>query len=323
MQIILITPAPPSSKAGNRTTAARWENILESLGHEVEVATEYTDQAADLMIALHAWRSAESIERFAADFPQKPLVVAITGTDAYRFIHSHPETTLRSIELADQLVGLHDLISNTLPEKHRDKMQVIYQSAPTIPERKPYTRYFHVAVLGHLREEKDPLRPALAARHLPEHSRIQIHHYGKAQTQEWAEKSQAEMQINPRYHWHGEISHAKIRRLYRRTHLLILPSRMEGGANVISEAIVAGVPIIASNIEGSIGLLGANYPGYYPVENEKALAKKLLRAEQDVAFYQSLEIACQAKQALFTLQKETQAWQDLIQKLSVNIKDVL
>ncbi len=152
MRIILITPAPPQSRAGNRATATRWAAILELLGHRVEIATEYTAQNADLMIALHAWRSADAVQRFAATHPNRPIVVAITGTDAYRFIHSHPETTLQSIQRADYLVGLHDLIANTLPEDQRHKMHVIYQSAQPITQRNPYKRYFHVAVLGHLRD---------------------------------------------------------------------------------------------------------------------------------------------------------------------------
>lgn len=315
MRIILITPAPAKSLAGNRATAARWAHILRSLDHRVEIVTEYAGQNADLMIALHAWRSADAVQQFADAYPNRPIIVAITGTDAYRFIHSHPETTLQSIKLADHLVGLHDLISNTLPQDQRHKMNVIYQSAEPVSKRKPYTRYFHIAVLGHLREEKDPLRPALAVRNLPESSQIQIHQYGKAHSPEWADEAAAEMQTNPRYIWHGEIAHHAIRQVYQRTNLLVLPSRMEGGANVISEAVVAGVPVIASDIEGSVGLLGTDYPGYYPVEDESALRKLLLRAECDPSFYQSLQQTCAARQSLFTPENETQSWSNLLSKL--------
>jgi len=312
MRIILITPAPPQSRAGNRATATRWASILRSLGHRVDIATTYTGQNADLMIALHAWRSAESIQQFADACPERPLIVAITGTDAYRFIHSHPETTLRSIHLADRLVGLHDLIGNTLPQHERRKLAVIHQSAEPVGKRVPYTRYFHVSVMGHLRDEKDPMRPAMAVRDLPAGSRIRVHHYGKAHTAEYAERALAEMKSNARYTWHGEIAHHKIRQVYRRTHLLVLPSRMEGGANVISEAIVAGVPVIASDIEGSMGLLGDDYAGYYPVENEQALSALLLKAESDNAFYRKLEQACIARQPLFTPENETSRWRELL-----------
>jgi putative glycosyltransferase (TIGR04348 family) len=318
MRIILITPAPSRSKAGNRATAMRWATILRSLGHGVEIATTYAGQNADLMIALHAWRSAESIQQFSGAFPGRPLIVAITGTDAYRFIHSHPDTTLQSIHLADHLVGLHDLIGNTLPEHERHKLSVIHQSAEPVGNREPYRRYFHVSVMGHLRDEKDPMRPAMAVRNLPAGSRIKVHHYGKAHTPEYAQLAQAEMQLNKRYTWHGEIAHHKIMQVYRRTNLLVLPSRMEGGANVISEAIVAGVPVIASDIEGSIGLLGDDYAGYYPVENEQALSTLLLKAESDHAYYKKLEQACIARQKLFTPENETRGWRVLLESVQAS-----
>ena len=317
MRIILITPAPPKSRAGNRATATRWANILKKLGHSVEICVSYQNQNADMMLALHAWRSADAIQQFADRFPTRPLIVAITGTDAYRFIHSHPEPTLQSIRLAHQLVGLHDLIGNTLPVDQRHKMNVIYQSAETVTKRNPYQRYFHVSVMGHLRDEKDPMRPALAVRHLPATSQIKVHHFGKACSPEWAELARTEMTVNPRYHWHEEIAHYKIRQVYQRTNVLVLPSRMEGGANVISEAIVAGVPVIASNIEGSIGLLGKDYAGYYPVEDEQALAELLLKVESDTAFYQQLEQHCIARQELFTAQNELKGWQKLLTKIAM------
>jgi len=315
MRIILITPAAAKSRAGNRATATRWARILRSLDHHVDIVTHYDGQNADLMIALHAWRSADAIKQFSADFPDRALIVALTGTDAYQFIHSHPEPTLESIRLADQLVGLHDLIGNTVPEDQREKINVIYQSAAPVSIRSPYQRYFHVAVMGHLREEKDPMRPALAARTLPQSSRIQVHHYGKAHSPEWAEQARAEMAINPRYTWHGEIAHHQIRQVYQRSNILVLPSRMEGGANVISEAVAAGLPVIASKIDGSVGLLGADYGGYYPVGSESALCELLIRVESDRDFYQQLEQACIALQARFTPERERKAWQELLGRL--------
>jgi putative glycosyltransferase (TIGR04348 family) len=317
VRIILVTPAPPKSRAGNRATATRWAHILRTLGHHVEITVNYNDQDADLMIALHAWRSAESIKNFSDRYPHRKLIVAITGTDAYRFIHTHAETTLTSIRLADQLVGLHDLIGNTLPVDQRHKMNIIYQSARPVSRREPYQRFFHVSVMGHLRDEKDPLRPALATRYLPPSSRIQVHQYGKAHNEQWADAARAEMKTNARYTWHGEIPHYRIRQVYQRTNVLVLPSRMEGGANVISEAVVAGVPVIASDIEGSIGLLGNDYPGYYPVEDEHALCQVLTRCEKDPVFYRSLIRACASKQSLFTPQAELEGWRKLLLKLTI------
>lgn len=311
----MITPAPPRSRSGNRATALRWAGLLRNLGHHVNVITEYTGQSADVFIALHAWRSHIAVEQFKTKFPNTPIIVAITGTDAYRFIHSHPKETLQTIKTAHYLVGLHDLIANVLPLEQRHKLHIIKQSAQTIAKRKPYKRFFHVAVMGHLREEKDPMRPALAVRNLPDHSNVQVHHYGKAHSLKWALLAEQEMSINARYTWHGEVAHHKIRQVYQRSNCLVLPSRMEGGANVISEAIVAGLPIVASDIEGSVGLLGQDYQAYYPVEDEIALRKLLLKLESDNQFYRQAEQSCIAKQAQFTPQKEQQGWQKLLKIL--------
>jgi putative glycosyltransferase (TIGR04348 family) len=318
MHIALITPAPPSSRAGNRTTAVRWRDLLRALGHRVDVSTAYDGANADAMIALHAWRSAESIARFAAAHPHKPLIVAITGTDAYRFLQTHRETTLHSLQVAHRLVGLHDWIAEALPATQRHKVRVIHQSAEPVGSRTPYRRFFHVSVVGHLRDEKDPLRPAMAARLLPAGSRIQVHQYGKAHTPEWAAAAAAEMHSNHRYRWHGEIPRHALRQVYRRTNLLVLPSRMEGGANVISEAAVAGVPVIASKIPGSIGLLGENYSGYYPVTDQEALARQLERCESDPGFYAGLVAWCGSLRAGFTPAAEKAAWQALLGELGVD-----
>ena len=221
----------------------------------------------------------------------------------------------KPVALADRLVGLHERIAETLPEAHRAKMRVIYQSALPIGRRRPVKRSFRVCVAGHLREEKDPLRPAYAVRDLPGESRIRVEHYGKPHTPDWAEAARAEMAVNRRYRWHGEVSHHRIRRVYASSHLLALPSRMEGGANVISEAVVAGLPVVASRIHGSIGLLGEDYPGYYTTADTGELRELLLRAESDHEFYQRLAAAAAERRALFTPEREFESWRRLLAEL--------
>jgi putative glycosyltransferase (TIGR04348 family) len=315
MNIWLVTPAPRGSRAGNRASANRWATLLRRLGHRVTVSTDYAGEPADLFVGLHAWRSAQAIARFAADYPQRPLVVVLTGTDAYRFIHSHRDTVLASLEVADRLVGLHPLIDRVLPESFHRKLRVIVQSARPLALRQPARQSFRVCFAGHLRDEKDPLRPALAVRGLPSASRIRVDAYGKAHTAEWAAAAEAEMQVNPRYRWHGEIGHADLRRVYARSHLLVLPSVMEGGANVVSEAVMAGLPVIASDIDGSMGLLGDDYPGYYPVGDVDALRDRLLRAESDPAYYATLRAACDARRHLFAPEAEASGWRQLLNEV--------
>ena len=268
------------------------------------------------MVAIHAWRSASSISRYHQQYPGRPLVVALSGTDIYRFQHSHPEETLRSMERADALVCLHDLVYRAIPESHRKKLHVIHQSAtPMKRSRRLPVRTFDVCVIGHLREEKDPFRAAYAARGLPAESRLRVIHLGKAHNDEWAAQARAEMEINPRYHWRGEVGAWMVREQFLKTHVLVHSSIMEGGANVVSEALVADVPVIASDIDGNVGLLGEDYPGYYSAKDTGALCALLQQAETDNDFLRRLLKRGNRRKHLFTPERESRHWQALLDNL--------
>ena len=139
-------------------------------------------------------------------------------------------------------------------------------------------------MIGYLRAEKDPFRTALAARLLPDASRVRVTHVGKARGEEFAEQARTHTEDNPRYRWLGELPRWRVRRLLSRARLLVQSSIMEGGANAVSEALAAGVPVIASDVPGNVGVLGQDYPGYYPVGDEEALARLLERAEAEAGF---------------------------------------
>ena len=315
MDIILVSPAAAQSSNGNFTTAIRWKKILNNLGHQVHLTDTYDGHHYDLMIALHAWRSAKSIHTFKSLFPNQPLIVALTGTDAYRFIHSHSRETLKSIEIADHLIGLHELIANAIPEQFHTKLNIIYQASTLKPIRnKKIKRNFHICIAGHLRDEKDSLRSAYAIRDLPANSKIYASHYGKAHDKGWEHKARLENIKNKRYYWEGEISQTLLRDKLSQAKLLVLSSRMEGGANIISEAITLGLPVIASRIEGSVGLLGKKYAGYFDVENTFQLRKLLLQCERSKSFFSLLKQQCHARHQLFSPNKEIYSWRQLLSK---------
>jgi putative glycosyltransferase (TIGR04348 family) len=319
MKIVLITPARSSSRSGNGTTTARWTRILRQLGHKVFVADQYDDTPADLMIALHAWRSAGSIRRFRELYRDRPLIVALTGTDVYDYIDSDPAPTLHSLACADRLIALQDLVRRRVPAQFREKVRVVHQSAPRLSRvGRRSTRSFDVAVIGHLREVKDPFRAAEAARRLPAGSQIRIVHLGAAENGEWAARAMAEMADNPRYVWRGDRPRAQVRCLLGRARAMVLSSVSEGGANVISEAVAAGVPVLASRIDGSVGLLGRDYPGYFPVGDTRALTRLLQRIETDAEFLRRLQRAIARRAPLFRPGREKAAWQKLIGEMTAN-----
>jgi putative glycosyltransferase (TIGR04348 family) len=315
MKILLVTPAPPGSRKGNRVTAERWAGLLAALGHDVAVEEEHRGQPCDVLVALHARRSHPSIVRYRQQHPTAPLVVALTGTDLYGDIHTDPNAQ-QSLELATRLVVLQPLGVEELPQQLRGKARVIYQSVqPPRWTEGPRPNVFEVCVLGHLRPVKDPFRTALAARLLLSSSRVQVLHLGGALSEDMAELARAEMTANPRYRWLGELPQEEALRVLARCRLLVLTSKSEGGANVISEAIAVGVPVLSSRIAGSVGLLGEDYPGYFPYGDTPALAALLERVETEPAFYDVLKRHCAALRPLFEPAYERRTWQTLLDEL--------
>lgn len=293
--------------------ASRWARILRRLGHRVYLAADYDGRPADLMVAVHAWRSAAAIEQFKAKFPERPVILQLSGTDIYGYIDTHPTQTLRAMALADRLVALNDLAYRVVPKRLRPHLSVVHQSAEPLPfPRRPSTRAVVVSVIGHLRDVKDPLRAAEAARLLPAANRIRIEQIGHAYTPAWAARAEAEMKANPRYLWRGDVPSATVRRLLARSHAMVVSSLSEGGANVISEAAVARVPVLASHIDGNVGLLGADYPGYFPVGDTAALTRLMQRLEGEPAFATHLRKALARRAPLFRPAREIAAWRRLL-----------
>lgn len=315
MRILIVTPARPGTRHGNRVTALRWARLLRQLGHRVRVTVRYQGESADLLVALHARRSAAAVRAFARRYPDRPLVVALTGTDLYRDL-PRSRAAQESLAHATRLVVLQPLAVRRLPWHLRERVRVILQSATAARVRRRGSgRWFVVCVIGHLRPVKDPLRVALAARHLPPQSRIRVLQAGTAMTAALAARARAEMQRNPRYRWLGELPGWRVRRLLARAHLLVLPSRMEGGANVLSEAIAAAVPVLASRIDGNVGLLGPRYPGYFPAGDTHRLARLLWRAENDRQFRARLTQAVRRLRPLVSPARERAAWTRLLAEL--------
>jgi len=315
MKISLVTPAAAGSRSGNRTTADRWAGFLRQMGREVLLEEAWSGEHSDLMIALHTRRSHRSIRCYAATYPRHPLIVVLTGTDLYRDIR-FDEDAQDSLELATRIVVLQEAGLAELRPRHRAKARVIYQSAEPIHSQTPAKTFFDICVVGNLRAEKDPFRCALAARLLPSASRIRITHAGKAHSEEFAGRARALASAEPRYRWLGEVPRWRVRRLLSRAHLLVQSSVMEGGANAVAEALAAGVPVIASNIPGNVGMLGEDYPGYYPVGDERALAMLLEQTETDAAFHELLKARCAACRSLTLPEREREALGDLLEEVS-------
>jgi putative glycosyltransferase (TIGR04348 family) len=284
---------------------------MRRLGHRVTVEEDWSGGKADLMVALHARRSHASIRRFASSHPNRPLIVALTGTDLYRDIRSDDDAR-ETLELATRLVVLQEKGLEELEPRHREKARVVYQSAEPVRTRRPARSFFDACVIGNLRAEKDPFRAALAARLLPPASRLRVTHAGGAQDESFAERAGSLASRVERYRWLGEIPRWRVRALLSRSRLLVQSSLMEGGANAVSEALAIGVPVLASRVPGNVGMLGEAYPGYFPPGAEVVLAALLLRAETEPGFYSRLEARCAERARLFEPGRELSALASLL-----------
>ena len=316
MTIRVITPSPPEVVNGNRITARRWARMLRSQGHRVTVHNHYRGESCRLLIALHAFKSYDSIRLFRQRYPQRPLIVALTGTDIYRDIGRQAKAR-RSLHWATRLVVLQNHALEVLPQVFRGRARVVYQSAePPLRQYELPKHFFRVCVVGNLRPEKDPFRVARASRRLPRQSRIKVVHVGKALSRGMEEKAILEGKSNPRYRWVGPLTHGRTRALLASSHLLAITSRIEGSSNVLSEALVSSVPVVASRIPALMGTLGDQYSAYFAVGDTIALAGLLTRAESDQRFYRALRRQCRTAARLAAPQREHRLWKGLIREVS-------
>jgi glycosyltransferase involved in cell wall biosynthesis len=85
---------------------------------------------------------------------------------------------------------------------------------------------------------------------------------------------------------------------------------------VISEALALGVPMLSSRISGSLGLLGDDYQGLFPVGATRDLADLLWRCERDAAFYRDLKARCAELAPLVEPARERRAWCELLTEIA-------
>lgn len=313
-RIEIVTPAPPGSLHGNRVTAKRWQGFLRHLGYRAPITESWSGKDTDLLITLHAYRSHSSIDAFKLAHPNRPLILILTGTDLYRDMANHPEVH-ESMALADALVVLQAEALRCIPTKWRHKVIVIHQSIPQIAKQQKPKGQFSVSVIGHLRPEKDPFCIVRALPHLHSDSQITIHHLEMAMSVDMEKTALQYSNQHGRYTWHGKQSHQATLGILARSHAMVISSRMEGGAHVVSEAIAAGIPVLASKIPGNYGLLGKDYLGYFSVGDEKALARLLNRAETDQSFYKKLQGQVKKLQKLVRPSHERFSIQKLVTRL--------
>ncbi len=331
IQIVIVTPALADANNGNWRTAKRWADML-STAYSVRPTRQWSaGDGGDLMIALHARRSAASVAAWRRAWPharpdsrsearphagphvgphvgrKAPLLLALTGTDLYRDIDDDADAQ-RSLELADAMVVLNQLGPARLPQVYRARCHVVLQScsARQVLTHKP-RQHLRALMVGHLRSEKDPATWFRALRLLAARVDLRFDHIGDGLDAALADEARVLMLAQPHYRWLGPRSHGETRRRIQAAHVLVHPSVMEGGAQVVIEAIRSGTPVLASRMDGNVGLLGADYGGYFAVGDHRALATLIEQARDDAAMLPALARQIELRAPLFAPEAEAAA----------------
>ena len=324
-RVAIVSPALAAANNGNWHTARRWQGFLAPVA-EVSLVDAWRGEPADALIALHARKSAPSIEAFHAAQPARPLALVLTGTDLYRDLDAASgeavnAVALHALQCASHLVVLQPEALGRLDAAARARARVIVQSAAAMPARagRGGQGGADFIAVGHLREEKDPLTLMRAARRLaaPADGRQPpcIVHLGAALDAALADAARRTMADCPHYRWLGGRPQPAARRWIARAGALVHMSRVEGGANVVIEAVRSRVPVLASRIDGNVGLLGDDYGGYFPPGDDAALAALLRRFRAEPAFAARLAAQCAAREALFAPEAEAAAVRALLADL--------
>lgn len=309
----------------------------------------------DCLIAIHARKAHAAITEFHQRFPDCPILVCLSGTDLHGDLqesnrnnsstdehsNSNFNKATESLELATKIILLEPQGMHRLPKSFQQKCHLVFQSAEPLVDRwssSKLTKFiasriadhgsnskeildleldgsFVVSVIGHLRDVKDPFRTALAARSLPSSSNLKILHVGNALDEEMRTLALEEMNSNPRYWWLGGVSVDQANQILGQSDVTVISSLMEGGCNVISEACVNRIPVICSEIDAAIGLLGADYPGLFPVQDTAALTRRLHQAESSSAFLEDLKSRVENRSDQFRPATERDQLKQMLQQI--------
>ena len=330
-QVVIVSPALADANNGNWQTARRWQKFLQSPGanspgFQTRIVTQWPDGPAAAqdcgMVALHARRSAASVLAWAqsrgTDTELQPvpgLAVVLTGTDLYRDIQTDA-LAQRSLQWAQRLVVLQTLGLAALPQALQARAQVIFQSTPARQSLPKSSHFLRAVMVGHLREEKSPQTLFAAARLLWPHDAIRIDHIGASLDPALTLQAQATASDCASYRWLGALPHEATRRRIQRAHVLVHTSRMEGGAHVVMEAVCSGTPVLASRIDGNVGMLGTDYTGYFEWGDARQLVALLRRCHHEPDFFSQLCAQCEARAPLFAPETERRSVQQLLTGLT-------
>lgn len=318
MKVCVASPYPLTDLKGNSVTTSRIVNLLRGAGIEARGSYLFDGEPAEVLISLHAVKGVEGVRDFREKMPEGKVVVLLTGTDLYQSLPGGSETGLQNLAEADRIVVVQSAAIARLPEEIRHKVVVIPASLDPISiKASPVVPPFAISVVGHPRPVKRPFLTIEAVARHPEWEEVEVWQIGEALDEESERSALSWAQRDPRYRWFGGLPRDEALELCARSALTVNSSILEGGANAVLEAMMMGVPVLASRIEGNEGILGPDYPGYFEEGELDLVLEAIIDKRVDLADWVRL---ADQRLSSFSMESETACWLELLTNLNYQRK---
>jgi glycosyltransferase involved in cell wall biosynthesis len=313
MKVCVASPYPLSDLKGNSVTTARIVRVLDEGGIEARGSHGYDGEPTDILITLHAIKGAPALFDFKKRKPKGKVVILLTGTDIYQGLPKGSKMGEDALREADRIVVRQEAAILRLPEQVRAKTVVIRSSLdPIAVKASPSQSRFIISVVGHLRPVKRPFLTIETLAQHPEWSDVEVWQIGQALDEEMRKTAEFWAEEDERYRWFGGVPRMESLALCCKSSLTINSSILEGGANAVLEAMTMGVPVLASKIEGNVGLLGNDYPGYF---EEGRMAKALQAIMDQRVDLDEWNRLLADRLRLFSRERESKSWLELLTEL--------
>lgn len=316
MKIRIFKPETETLECGVNSQTDRLRRVSEKLGFEASVVPEnYQHEANTAAIFLQAVDSQPGLRRAKAAGAKTVLI--LTGSDINVHLKGDEARKAEIFSTCDVIVCMHPLIKRKVPKQFQDQLHFIRQSFDDSaqPATARLTKAFsYVANIRRIKRPETVLRAADFLRDTD----LEIVHAGGV----WGEEYSCWPNYNglphaQNYRWLGGQTHAESLALIGSSRATIVASEAEGGSNVLSEAIVLGTPVITSNNECCVGLLGSNYPGIFDIGDSRGLSELIRRAAFDEDFYSDLVARTSELRSGFTFDTEVAAWREVFANMSI------
>ncbi|PQJ28226.1 glycosyltransferase [Rubritalea profundi] len=312
MHILISSAYPLSSPKGNSITAKRIAKLLTQAGHAAQAINTDMPPPADAMIALHATKTLAASKRFKVNSPNRKLIIYLTGTDIYREQTNNNPEFKEALILADALVVSQRASLASIPSEFQDKSHFVPASVLLPPLKKVSSPPSpSLALIGHLRSVKNPFLMNKALKEL-DGLKLDVFTLGAALEPNMLHEVHNWQQADSRFHWLNDVPYTKALSWIQQVDFTLNTSHSEGGSNAVAESIVLGTPVLASKIEGNVGMLGDDYLGYFEPNNASSLARLIHLAVTDYSFHQNLLQQITDLQQNFLPEKETAGWLKLL-----------